>query len=338
MKVAIVSGSWPPSRCGVGDYSACLSDALHARGMTVLRAPTQDVCPPAWRAPAILKRLEADGVDLVHIQYPTMGYGRSLFPSALALASRLPIVVTLHEFSIFRFYRLPWFMPFAACADTVILTSAAEQAAFRRRLPMARARSVVVPIGTNIGRGRASVRDPRALCHFGLLLPGKNIEAFLDLAELLRNGGQAWRLHLIGAIPQEHQAYGEQIVKRARALGMAVHLGLPEADVADLLSSMSAAYLPFPGGATERRGSLLAALANGVRVLAPVGKLTAEWLATRIIDTQSAQDAARLLGMKLPCSKPDKTGPETFGWETIAESHVGIYERAMRKKRDGHHG
>ena len=337
MRVAIVSGSWPPARCGVGDYSAGLARALENTGVSVLRLPAGSGCPPATAARRFALNAHAAGAELIHVQYPAMGFGRSLFPALVALASPLPVVATLHEFSIFRSYRLPWFAPYALAAHTIIFTSDKERAQFRRRLPFGGAKHALVPIGSNIGRGQAGPRDTHAVCFFGLLMPGKNIESFLDLAGCLQDGAGGWRLHLIGAIPDAHRAYAANLLKRAQSLGIALHLELPADDVADLLASMAFAYLPFPGGADETRGSLLAALDNGVHVLTTVADHTPHWIAGQVTHAASPRDAARLLSdLRPPPAMPTASADAAYGWDAIAEAHVRIYDDAVHGYERAH--
>ena len=194
MKVAVLSGSWPPDRCGVGDYTGQLADALEASGADVLR--TGRALGSVTGLPRTMAELRAFAPDIVHLQYPTTGFHRSLAP-ALTVAVRTDTVVTLHEFASFRFYRLPWFAPFAWRARALVFTSPVEQASFRRRMRHTGPADVLIPIGSNIPRAPEGERDPRLVCCFGLLMPDKGWEAFLTLAERFRRP----RYLMIGAVP-----------------------------------------------------------------------------------------------------------------------------------------
>lgn len=110
--VVMVSGSWPPEACGVGDYTERLCRALEESGISVNRF--HDPRLSQLYARGTIDRVANVACDLVHIQYPTAGYGRSCIPAALPSAVRdKPVIVTLHEYSIFRWYRRPWFSPYA---------------------------------------------------------------------------------------------------------------------------------------------------------------------------------------------------------------------------------
>jgi glycosyltransferase involved in cell wall biosynthesis len=242
-------------------------------------------------------------------------------------------VVTLHEFSIFRFYRWPWFAPFAYAAAGCVFTSAAERDVFMRRMPGMRARNTIIPIGSNIPRGAPTIRDPRSVCYFGLLMPGKGLEAFLDLAELLHAKSGGWRAILIGAAASGSEAYARGIVDRAASLQVAVHIGLAARDIANLLQGITYAYLPGPGGITERRGAVLAALENGVKVVGPMGEAAPDWLLACVLAAVSPAQAADQL-TRPRASPPADAGtrvPNSASWQSIAEQHTALYEKIARR-------
>jgi glycosyltransferase involved in cell wall biosynthesis len=337
MKVALVSAAWPPVRCGVGDYTSMLAAALEAAGQEVLRFGAQ---PRRWdtRAARMAARdLAHAAPDIVHVQYPSTGYGRSLLPTLLPALLPRRCVVTLHEYSIFRPYRWPWFAGFAYAAEACVFTSTAERDRFRARMPCMRARSTVIPIGSNIPRGRPAEKLARSVCYFGLLMPGKGIEEFLDLAEQLNGAADGWRGFLIGAAAPGCGAYADTILARAAALGVATHIGLPPGEVGDILQTMMYAYLPGPGGITGRRGSVLAALENDVQVIGPLGECAPAWLSARVWNaaTPAAAWAALTRG---PGAGTGAILPETppahaeTSWHAIAARHVELYRGILQPR------
>ncbi|MBA3946191.1 MAG: glycosyltransferase family 4 protein [Herpetosiphonaceae bacterium] len=127
MRVALVTGEYPPVLGGVGDYTARLAQALQARGCesVVITAETAalDVRQPAVerergeaREPAVmrlstqwgwdtkgkmLQALQLCQPEVVHIQYQTGAYGQhpaiNLLPDQLHRRMRVPVVVTAHD-------------------------------------------------------------------------------------------------------------------------------------------------------------------------------------------------------------------------------------------------
>src|SRR3569833_1581279 len=111
-KVLLVCGSWLLFVCGVGVFSLVFCLVLEKVGVSVRRYASDRFSQLYARS--ILDEIEHADCDIVHIQYPTAGYGRSLTPSAIARTIRdRPVVVTLHEYSSFTPYRRAWFSPFA---------------------------------------------------------------------------------------------------------------------------------------------------------------------------------------------------------------------------------
>jgi glycosyltransferase involved in cell wall biosynthesis len=305
-----------------------LAGALTQDGVSVTRI---DGHGGMRRAHAIVGDVRASAADLLHIQYPAVGYGRSLLPSVLPYLFRdRPVVITLHEFSIFRVYRLPWFVPFAYKADGVIFTSEAERTAFIKRLPRPTARLPVIGIGSNIPRVHAAAKDPRSICYFGLLMPGKGLESFLACARELRQMAPGWTIRLIGSAAPGQEAYAASIIEEARRIDVELVLDRTALDVAVCLSRTAFAYLPGPGGITERRGSVLAALENGVQVVGPLGDQAPAWLLNCVIDAPMPEDAARALagGQRKAC---DPAHLAELSWDQIARRHRRLYEEVLQQ-------
>ena len=68
-------------------------------------------------------------------------------------------------------------------------------------------------------------------------------------------------------------------------LSVPIRLNLSDEEVASILNDSKIAYLPFPDGISERRGSFLAAATNGVIVLSNAGRFTYEALRQSVVIT-----------------------------------------------------
>jgi glycosyltransferase involved in cell wall biosynthesis len=331
--IMLVSGSWPPDTCGVGHYSSRLADHLEDSFEVVRFRLGADF--GAFSFPRALRQIFQAEPDLIHIQYPSVGYRRSLVPSLIAMLPKVPTVVTLHEFSIFRWYRAPWFMPFKF-ANALIFTNGQENAAFEERFGKGAQTRCVIPIGSNIPVGRSRQRDPKSLCYFGLFMPGKGLEDFLNLVKLLRKDD--FRLTIIGAIPDGFAAYAKQILKQCEELGISIEQNRSDNEVADLMQAITYAYLPFPEGASDKRGSLIAAMVNGLIVLTPHTMVTQHWIKAATIATASPAEAEQVLS-KLSMStdggrgliKPEGARPP-FDWSEIASRHVTLYRSLLSRQ------
>lgn len=337
MKVAMICGTWPPARCGVGDYSDQLCNALSAADVVVEKIQLDNwglKGLPAYRA-----ALHDSDADIVHVQYPSVGYGRSYLPSMTRwLAGKRPCAVTLHEYEIFRSYRRPWFSPFSSFGAR-LFSRDAERAAFQCSFPSKRGFDELVPIGSNIPVStKASDRAPGSVAFFGLFWPGKGIEAFLELAQMVRSRKDDQRiLSIIGAPVAGQEAFRDEIRTAAGRLNIKLHENLNAADVADVLAVHDFSYLPFPDGADERRGSLAATLVNGCLPITRFGDATPDWMKSAFVEAKTPEEAyAIVAGDKLDeATKRDlRTASaalsQRYDWSGIAAKHIEIYEKLLK--------
>lgn len=334
MRVALVTGVCPPGECGVGDYTACLDTTLRAGGVESHVIASDD-----WNVSGVLRvrrRLCEQNFDIVHIEYPTVGFGHKLGPQVLSLLRGC--VVTIHEASQRRFLRKLALFPFSLRPEHIIFTSRFERQFATTWAPWVSRISSVIPVPSNI-RAFAQERQ-RALneiLYFGLITPGKGLEQVLELSTLIKSYGLPLTVRIIGRAPGKHVDYLERLRSSGgEDLPVTWDLDLGEEQVAERLASSSIAYLPYPDGASERRATLKAALANGVAVITTRGPQTprnleglvtfceapAEALAAALFLLDHPNERARLV----------RNGDRYVGqctWERIAELHLGIYRNLL---------
>ena len=117
MRVLLVTGSFPPMRCGVGDYTYNLAEALavdpgiHVGVLTSIsggatgKSAGIEIFPVTknWSLSEVVKVIKIIlhwSPDIVHVQYPTQGYDNGLLPWVLPMISFLmgkKVVQTWHE-------------------------------------------------------------------------------------------------------------------------------------------------------------------------------------------------------------------------------------------------
>ncbi len=296
--IALLTGEYPPTPGGVGDYTQHLAGALGRVGWrtTVLtgagpvapgvcRLPLAGWGPAAWRA---LRTTLADlQPDVLHIQYQTGAYQMRPLVNLLPwlLRHRLPVVVTAHDLLV------PYLFPRAGFvrewvnrrlfgdAALTIATNQADAQALRAWHPEP-ARVALIPIGSNIAVAPATAM-PRSTCRaslgladgaalvgfFGLISRTKGLIALLDA--LVRLPATTHLVVIGGAAPNDDdQRFAAAVRQHVEHLALTtrVHVTghLPADDVSAWLLACDAIALPFSDGASFRRGSLLAALAHGV--------------------------------------------------------------------------
>jgi len=178
LRVCLVSGTYPPSHCGVGDYTELLAEALAERGAKVsvvtssylgtkpcLSNPTVLPIVNSWELSGILNVLQCilqTRPDIVHFQFPTTEYhSHRLFDLLVPLLRLWPkaakLVVTLHEPIIVRKSFVPgFFRPLrhwlsSTWANAIIVVDQSYLESFSRiSRRMRRMPCKVIPIASNI--------------------------------------------------------------------------------------------------------------------------------------------------------------------------------------------
>jgi glycosyltransferase involved in cell wall biosynthesis len=338
--VLMVSGSWPPEACGVGDYTERLCRELEAGGISVVRLSDPRLSHIYSRD--VVRRATQARCDLVHIQYPTAGYGRSYTPAALPAAIRdKPVVVTLHEYSVFRWYRRNWFAPYARRCAARIFTTDEERQLFAQRFPRRCGVDDTIEIASNIPVALpTATRDRTRIVYFGLIAPNKGIEDVLTRAELARATGTPFSFEVIGAVQERHRDYADAVRRRGEAAGVAFFFNIPDDAVAKRLASAGCAYLPFPDGASGKRGTLAAALINKLIVITRHSAITPAWIAAATLHAGDPASALSQLNSLLTnraawdtAARKSSAVDGRYRWDSIARRHADLYQSLLSGRR-----
>jgi len=292
IKVLLVTGSYPPMPCGVGDYTAGLARALRDSGkarVAVLiggrdgeeEAGIEMIRIRGWglrNALGALRAMAKWKPDLVHLQFPTQGYRSHWLPWILPLLLRLArirVVQTWHEVMPMGLRSLP--LCFAPGPVVVVRPNYLESTARWCRPLLANRRITFVPGAPSIPRARLAVHERarlhaklaagqvRVVSYFGFAYPHKGIEALFEVADPRKDS-----LVLICDL-REGDPYHRLILDRCRSApwdGKASVTGfLPAEEIASVLSASDAVVLPFAAGGGDWNSSLQAAAIQGVFVV-----------------------------------------------------------------------
>jgi len=299
-KLLVITGTWPPLRCGVGDYTrelcrelAKLPWEVHVLTSRLAgeQVPGVTLHPLAetWSWPVLdqvencIRELQP---DVVNLQWPTAVYGRSLAVNGLAWRLRrafpgLPLVTTLHELRYFK----PWtrlrVLPSLKHSRRIILVDPQDALVVKNLAPNSASRCRVIPIGSNLppaeGRGFDRAARRRQLgfqardfvvTFFGFANPPKGLETLLEALRQTQEAAGGVQFLLLSQLEGNYGA-------RLRA---AIHdLGLEEItrtvdyagprETAERLACADCAVLPFLDGIAWKRGSVMACLAQGLPVI-----------------------------------------------------------------------
>lgn len=322
-----------------------------------------------WQIGPIVREMAREvGAEIVHLQYQTGMYG--MHPAINALPAPRTVrrfahasfVTTLHD------VRHPYLFPkagpvraqatrlLARASDAVIATNGADNTMLARW----NARTHLVPIGSNIPAAvhidRAAVRarygieqSSALLTTFGLLNHSKGIDTVIEALALLRAGGTNAHLLLVGAGAGTNDPTNveteRQLAARCNERGVTPFVSrtgeLPAADVAAVLVASDVCLQPYRDGASPRRGSLLAALTQGIPIVttAPAAGVYSGLPAPRDGETMRfvpPDDPAALAAATRQILADDflaarlRAGAREyaahFTWPAIARQHLALYD------------
>jgi glycosyltransferase involved in cell wall biosynthesis len=323
-----------------------------------------------------LRRLDLDLVH-VQFAPSVFGFSRAVGLLPLFLHRQIPLIVTLHEYGVWsgrRVYSALWSaaerrgyadretLLLAPRASCLLVPSSEHMDVLRARFQSRAPVILEVPIGPNVeiatgdqAEARMAVRhelgaapDAPLVVFFGFLHPDKDLDQLIASVAAIRAQRPGVQLLLIGGA-ESHSvpSAGAQRLRRelervAAAHGVqdAVHFTdyLPVAEVSRLLQAADAAAFPFKAGVTRKSGSLLAALAAGVPVVAtaPPGEVHGPSEADGVLRVPPSDTAALTNALGRVLSDGVLAGRLTaaarklavrHSWDAIAAEHARLYAR-----------
>ncbi|MDQ6649002.1 MAG: glycosyltransferase [Actinomycetota bacterium] len=252
----------------------------------------------------------------------------------------------------------------------LLVTSPEHRDVLLARFPNSPPAAVDVPVGLNVevvardgARCRAEVRrelgaasEAPLVAFFGFLHPEKSLDRLIAALAALRARRPDIRLLIIGgaeshSVPSAAaRQLRQELDQVAAACGVQEHVHftgyLPDAQVSRLLQAADAVALPLNAGVTRKSGSLLAAFAAGVPVVAtaPPGEVGGPTEIDGVLripprDTAALTDA---LGQVLDdgaladrLTTAGRALAASQSWEVIAAQHAEVYGRVLAARRDG---
>jgi len=313
----------------------------------------------AWN---VFQQMRTINADIVHIQYPA-SFGkanRSFMSNLLGFLAKTRnlegnrVITTLHEFGE---RRLRWrlrAMINVLTSDIIVCISFLDtfniSNLIRDRKPVHH-----IPLASNIefhpltNRDRINLRagsgigkSDLALAYFGFITPLKGFEILLESVRELIRTDTAVKLMILSHLQPNTNKYHRSIVKKIDELNLrdVCILGdryFSEMEVSQYLQAADIGVLPFKEGASERRGSLMAALEHGLPVITTIGPYTPSSFINDenmiLITPNNVQELTasitRLASDQVlmdRISSGAKTITSAISWEEIAINYAEIYD------------
>jgi glycosyltransferase involved in cell wall biosynthesis len=359
----MISGSYPKMKCGVGDYTYLLIRYLCNHGMKVKvitsknkNVKNSESCLPiidSWGLKCIKKiinRLVEDNGNIIHIQYPTKGYGYNIGINLLPLYIKLfnhnnyKIILTLHEFSQTNFLRKLAIIPLILFSDKIIFTNYEEKDIVSKVFFFLNKRKfTVINIGPNIIPklpNQKTAKKTHTITYFGFIRPDKGIDVLLKAIKLTKIYKEKdFILNIIAELENKDKYHKRiiDLIDRLDNTKINVTGFLSEEKVSEKLYETDLSVLPFTDGLTYRRGSFIASVAHDVPVISTYSNLTSLDLYDSLKNYLVKPYDINALAEKIDKFFYDEDYRAQlylitskikglFDWNIIAETHIELYK------------
>lgn len=359
-KVLYISGSWPPIKCGVGDYLYNLTQSINSDWALITssvadRGDNVFNIVPSWQFSSwslIKNKIIEINPDIIHYEYPSTQFGRKPFPNFLPryIKKHFPqiaLLATIHEYhdaSKLGKKRIEFTLkPF----KKVFVSNIEDQISLKAKFP--KKHFELVRVGSNIPVAKVGPIKKRRISkelnpngkslvvYFGYIDSSKGIENLIDsMAE--------WSSNTRLILATEHNPenpYHTELNKKIVAGNHDVHWTgyMPSDRISAALQLANVVVLPFDQPVSMRRGSLIAALSHGCTIVTtgPAKEVLIDrknsWLmpnnlsgsiATAVNGLLDEPRLAKLIGLNA------KEASKQFEWKEIADRHDSEYQRFLQ--------
>jgi glycosyltransferase involved in cell wall biosynthesis len=306
---------------------------------------------------------------IIHIQYSSRsGYYKRLMINFLPFIIRLLrpkyyVVLTLHGFHEHRFRWRLRVTPMLVAPHARIFVHSKDQAMISRWLKPSIFHHTLIPIASNIPVASISIsekldirkqlgfhEDDRIIVYFGDIRPDKGFDTLLRVVDTVRSTDKAVRLLIVSNLEiapvfgAEYERTIRDELRRATNEKWAIVEVAPKPErVSLLLRVADLGVFPFTMGASENRGSLLAAIVNGLPIITTKGQSTPDRFEEHYgVEIVPAGDESQLASCieKFVCCEDarNKLGKKALNaakqisWEAIALATIDLYQTLQREK------
>jgi glycosyltransferase involved in cell wall biosynthesis len=284
---ALFLGAGAQMQCGVGQFTRLLQDAVEAiepgRSASLTLTASEGSLSEIWRA--------VGEAETIVCNFPIVAWKRVILKPLAAMTMawlrRRRVVLIQHEWDGLHWLRRLTYLPALLLADTIIMFSPLVQ----RELAdapivgwLAR-KSALAPLPPNIGapavvtdtelrRKLAAARAEGHLVigHFGSIYPGKQPEAVLEIAAVLKQRGLKPLAVYIGSFIRALEDVEASFRRRVAQLDLSDDVIVTgfiasDAEVFGLFDEIDAFCYVLDEGVTARRSSILTVVQSGRPVI-----------------------------------------------------------------------
>lgn len=298
MKILFITGSFPYIKDGIGDSAECLYNYLCKKGEVLLlttkskdiqknietRGYTNVSYIDTWNFTLknykkIIQIISANNIEVIHIEYPGKGYGKSflinLLPIFLKIKYRnIKIYMRYHEFTSSRLLRKIIDIPLIISMDNIFVASYLDykvlRKVFKEKIKKTYLGSSIdfKPIVKNREKGKFTI------AYFGFLYKGKGIEKLLELMRLLVSRDNSIKLKMLCEL-NENDVYHLSVKKMISDYKLENNIiitgYLSTEQLQEQFEDIDVAALFFDEGLTLKRTSILSFIFAGIPIITSCG-------------------------------------------------------------------
>ncbi|MGL4873343.1 MAG: glycosyltransferase [Clostridium sp.] len=348
-EVLMITGSFPKDKCGVGDYTSLLIEELEKKIDIKILTSTKNIVRQNlnnsiknWKISNIvniLKEVDKSKTKIIHIQYPTIGYGKSVAINILPLFLKIKgykVITTIHEYSdnsklgkirtgISVFF-----------SNKVIVVDPRYKEDMLKSLWLKNKKIDYINIASNIPRGEREKKidkENKIMGYFGFVNESKGIETILEAMKKLKDEKKLETKFLIIAELDKNNEYHSKVLSLIENLGLeewVIVTGYLEAEVVGgYIKATDYFVLPFVNGYSPKNGSMLAALQENKIVVTTKAKYDYKDFEGLVL-LEKYNDVTKLVeiieNMQREKYKGYEINVEKFTWGYVAKEHMKIYE------------
>lgn len=292
----MISGSYPPDKCGVGDYASNLYNRMLQLGTAhdfyLLNShelihinqieSTHSLKWTIHESYMILRLVESIKPNIINVQFPTKAYRKSLGIINLIRLfhkKRYLINITLHEYSYSSFiarFRTNLVLRFV---NKLIVVDDKYIMDLKKSIKTHLESTIYINVASNIpvlSSSKNEILDFKGhqkhaifIGFFGFIIPSKGIDKLIDLFESISHSKNAF-LYILAEL-NAHNKYHQVIlnrIKNSRFSNQIIVTGyLDNESLSKHLMAMDIMIYPFKKGFSPRNTSVLVALDYGVKVI-----------------------------------------------------------------------
>lgn len=297
MRIGIICQNYPPATFegGISHYSRLLAEGLYERGHDVYALTSTEFTKPKSG------QVSSDIVNTIRIRGP---WQHQTVREIKAIVKDKELEAIILQFSPASFhpsFRIAWALTCFSCqkitafhtlwgrgldrilgilmllgSQKIIATNSEIMFLLERHLPHFLPKTYWIPIGSNIlpTPQAGAVEDPLSrsvISYFGMLYSGKGLDLILDCLQKLKKRHHSFTFKFIGGgmlNQEECEANFRKDISKRNLQNDVEHLGLvSDKEVSYWLYRSRFVFLPYDRGFSDRRGTLMAAIAHGKAVL-----------------------------------------------------------------------